>query len=248
MALERRVLTRAAAGADIDEGLRAYMLRVYNYMTGGLAITGLVALVLMQTAVTWDGAGNPIGLTELGQTIYNSPLQWLLMLAPLAFILVISFGINRLSASTTQMLFWLFAAAMGASLSSIALVYTTTSIVRVFFIASAVFGAMSLYGYTTKRDLTGIGHFMFMGLIGIVIASLVNLFLGSSQLQFIISIIGVIVFVGLTAYDTQNIKNMYLGSDSAEIGTKKAVHGALRLYLDFINLFVMLLHLFGDRR
>ncbi|MBT5413239.1 MAG: Bax inhibitor-1/YccA family protein [Rhodospirillaceae bacterium] len=248
MALERRVLTRGAARADIDEGLRAYMLRVYNYMTGGLAITGLVALVLMQTAVTWDGAGNPTGLTSLGQAIYASPLQWLVMLAPLAFVLVISFGINKLSAGTTQLLFWLFAAAMGASLSSVALVYTTTSIARVFFIAASVFGVMSLYGYTTKRDLTGVGQFMFMGLIGIVIASVVNMFLGSTQMQFIISIIGVIVFVGLTAYDTQNIKNMYLESDSAEIGTKKAVHGALRLYLDFINIFVMLLSLFGDRR
>lgn len=248
MALERRVLTRGAARADIDEGLRAYMLRVYNYMTGGLAITGLVALVLMQTAVNWDGAGNPVSYTALGQAIYASPLQWVVMLAPLAFVLVISFGINKLSASTTQLLFWLFAAAMGASLSSVALVYTTTSIARVFFIAASVFGVMSLYGYTTKRDLTGVGQFMFMGLIGIVIASVVNMFLGSTQMQFIISIIGVIVFVGLTAYDTQNIKNMYLESDSAEIGTKKAVHGALRLYLDFINIFVMLLHLFGDRR
>jgi len=225
----------ATQQAAIDEGLRAYMLKVYNYMASGVALSGIVAMLI---------SSSPAML----QAIYGTGLVWVVMLAPFAFILVLSFGLNKLSATATQALFWAFAATMGASLSSIFITYTGTSIVRVFFITTATFGAMSLYGYTTKRDLTGMGTFMFMGLIGIIIASVVNMFLGSSALDFAISVIGVLVFVGLTAYDTQKIRNMYFEADSREVATKKAVMGALTLYLDFINLMLMLLRLFGARR
>ena len=170
------------------------------------------------------------------------------MLAPLAFVLVLSFGINKLSAQTAQILYWAFAATMGASLSTIFLAYTPTSIVRVFFISAATFGAMSLYGYTTQRNLMSWGSFLFMGLIGIIIAMIVNIFLASAALDFAISAIGVLVFVGLTAYDTQRIRNEYAATDGTEVATKKAVFGALRLYLDFINLMMMMLRLFGVRR
>jgi FtsH-binding integral membrane protein len=221
-------------GAQIDEGLRAYMQRVYSYMAGGLALTGIVAYAAAASGFY--------------QSIAGTPLIWIVMLAPLGFVLALSFGIQRMSAGTAMLLFWLYAAVMGLSLGGIFLVYTGTSIARVFFITAATYGAMSLYGYTTKTDLSGFGSFLLMGLIGIVIASLVNLFIGSNTLQFVISIIGVIVFVGLTAYDTQRIKAMYLESDTAEVADKKAVLGALALYLDFINLFMMLLQLFGQRR
>jgi FtsH-binding integral membrane protein len=206
--------------AEIDAGLRAHMQRVYGYMAGGLALTGLVAYAA--------------AVSGFYQAIAGTALIWIVMLAPLGFVLALSFGIQRMS--------------MGLSLGGIFLVYTGTSIARVFFITAATFGAMSLYGYTTNADLSRMGSFLLMGLIGLVIASLVNIFIGSSALQFAISIIGVIVFVGLTAYDTQRIKEMYLESDSAEIAGKKAVLGALALYLDFINLFMMLLQLFGQRR
>ena len=159
-----------------------------------------------------------------------------------------SFGIRKMSAAKAQTTFWIFAALMGASLASIFLVYTGASITRVFFITAGTFGAMSIYGYTTKRDLTKLGSFLMMGLIGIIIASIVNIFMKSSMMYFVISILGVLIFVGLTAYDTQKIKNMYLASDDSEISGKKAVMGALTLYLDFINLFIMLLRLFGQRR
>src|SRR3979490_3652799 len=219
---------------QIDADLRAYRQRVYGYMAGGLALTGIVAY-----------AAAASGFYE---AIAGTPIIWIVMLAPLGFVLALSFGIQRLSAETPMVLFWIYAAIMGLSLGSIFLVFTGTSIARVFFITAATYGAMSLYGYTTKSDLSGFGSFLFMGLIGIVIASLVNIFVGSSALQFAISIIGVIVFVSLTAYDTQRIKQMYLESDTAEIAGKKAVLGALALYLDFINLFMMLLQLFGQRR
>ena len=219
----------------IDEGLRAYMLRVYNYMAFGVALSGIVAAFV---------ASSP----ALLQAIYGTGLYWVVMLAPLGFVLVFSFGLNRLSATATQALFWAFAAVMGASLSWIFVAYTGVSIARVFFITTATFGAMSLYGYTTKRDLTGMGSFMIMGAFGIFIASVVNVFLASSALHFAISVIGVLVFVGLTAYDTQKIRNMYFEADSADVATKKAVMGALNLYLDFILLMVMLLRLFGERR
>jgi FtsH-binding integral membrane protein len=220
--------------AEIDAGLRAHMQRVYGYMAGGLALTGLVAYAA--------------AVSGFYQAIAGTALIWIVMLAPLGFVLALSFGVQRMSAGTAMLLFWIYAAVMGLSLGGIFLVYTGTSIARVFFITAATFGAMSLYGYTTNADLSRMGSFLLMGLIGLVIASLVNIFIGSSALQFAISIIGVIVFVGLTAYDTQRIKEMYLESDSAEIAGKKAVLGALALYLDFINLFMMLLQLFGQRR
>jgi uncharacterized protein len=234
-----------------DTGLRAYMIRVYNYMTAGVALTGLVAWFAYQAAGGGSIAitGNSItGLTGFGQAILGGPLMWLLILAPLGLVMLLSFGINRLSASAALMLFFVYAGLLGLSLASIFLVYTGQSITRVFFISAATFGAMSLYGYTTKRDLTAVGSFMFMGLIGIIIASLVNMIWPSGALSFAISLIGVIVFVGLTAYDTQSIKEMYNVHDDGTIAGRKAVMGALRLYLDFINLFLMLLRIFGDRR
>jgi hypothetical protein len=230
----------------IDAGLRAYMIRIYNYMTAGVALTGLVAWFAFQAAVT--DAGGSLQLTSFGHAIFQSPLMWVFVLAPLGLVMLLSFGINRLSAGTALTLFFVYAGLLGLSLASIFLVYTGASITRVFFISAATFGAMSLYGYTTQRDLTGVGSFMFMGLIGIILASLVNIFLKSSGLDWAISVIGVLVFVGLTAYDTQRIKEMYSVNDDGTVSGRKAVMGALSLYLDFINLFLMLLRIFGDRR
>jgi len=250
---------RAAGRVDaatVDAGLRAYMLRIYNYMSIGLAITGLAALGVYMAAVTTDQAaaaarfGNVL-LTPFGYAMFVSPLKWLFILAPLAMVFVISAGINRLQPATAQLLFWVFSALMGVSLSSIFLVYTHTSIVRVFFITAATFGALSLYGYTTRRDMTGLGSFLFMGLIGVIIASLVNLFLVSSALQFVVSVVGVLVFAGLTAWDTQRLKNEYIygyASAGGDIAERAAITGALSLYLNFINLFMMLLRLAGSRR
>ena len=231
----------------MDEGLRAYMLKVYNYMATGVLLTGVVALLTFKMSVVTEG-GSIVALTEIGNAIYLSGLKWIIMLAPLGIVFYMSFGINKMSSSKAQTVFWIFAGLMGLSLSSILLVYTGLSVTRVFFITSATFGAMSIYGYTTKRDLTKFGSFLMMGLIGIIIASLVNIFLKSSMMYFVISILGVLIFVGLTAYDTQKIKNMYSASDTIEISGKKAIMGALTLYLDFINLFIMLLRLFGQRR
>ena len=218
----------------IDQGLRSYMLRVYNYMGGALAVTGLVA---------WFSQGL---VAQLAQQ--HSPLMYLLIFAPLGFVLVLSFGIQRMSLGAAQATFWGYAAVMGLSMSTIFLVYTYTSIAQMFFITAATFLAMSLWGYTTKRDLAGMGHFLFMGVIGIVIASVVNIFLRSPGLYFAISVIGVLVFTGLTAWDTQRIKEMYWDGDTAVIAGKKAIMGALALYLDFVNLFMFLLQLFGQRR
>jgi uncharacterized protein len=229
---------RAGTAAAIDEGLRSYMLKVYNYMGVGLVVTGLVAYFTNQWAMSSEANFN---------LLYGSPLMWVVALAPLAFVLVLSFGINKLSVAATQATFWGFAAIMGLSLSSIFMVYTDASIAKVFFITAATFGAMSLYGYTTKRDLTGIGNFLIMGLIGLIIASIVNIFLQSGPLDFAISAIGVLIFVGLTAYDTQKIKESYSESHGADVLAKGAIMGALSLYLDFINLFMMLLRLFGNR-
>ena len=228
------VAARPGTAAVIDQGLRSYMLKVYNYMTVGLVVTGAVAYGAF--AAAFDATGN---LSAFGEAIYLSPLKWIVMLAPLAFVLVLSFGITKLSTATAQILFWAFAAVMGLSLSSIFAVYTGGSIARVFFITAGTFGAMSLYGYTTKRDLTQIGSFLLMGLIGIVIAS---------ALSFGISIVGVLVFVGLTAWDTQKIKESYNASYGTDVLAKNAIMGALSLYLDFINLFMMLLRLFGNQR
>ena len=241
--------TRAGYRTDqvaVDAGLRAYMIRVYNYMAAGVALTGVVAWLTFSAAVVQTAAG--LQLTPFGQAIFQSPLLWILVLAPLALVFVLSFGINRLQPGTALMLFFVYAGLLGLSLASIFLVYTHASITRVFFISAATFGALSLYGYTTQRDLTGIGSFMFMGLIGIIIASLVNIFLKSTGLDWAISIIGVVVFAGLTAYDTQRIKEMYSVMDDGTVAGRKAVMGALSLYLDFINLFLMLLRLMGDRR
>jgi uncharacterized protein len=230
----------------IDAGLRGYMIRVYNYMTAGVALTGLVAWFTYSAAVVDTGAG--LQITEFGHAIFASPLMWLFVLAPLGLVMLLSLGINRLSAGTALTVFFVYAALVGLSLASIFLVYTHASITRVFFISAATFGATNLYGYTTQRDLTSVGSFMLMGLIGLIIASVVNIFLHSTGLDWAISVIGVIVFVGLTAYDTQRIKEMYDVNDDGTISGRKAVMGALRLYLDFINLFLMLLRIFGNRR
>ncbi len=232
----------------MDEGLRAYMLKVYNYMATGILLTGIIALLSFKMSVVTDSSGSIVSLTSFGNTIFFSGWKWLVMLAPLGIVFYMSFGIKNMSSSKAQTVFWIFASLMGLSLSWILLVYTGQSVARVFFITSATFGTMSIYGYTTKRDLTKLGSFLFMGLIGIIIASLVNIFLKSSMMYFVISILGVLIFVGLTAYDTQKIKNMYSVTDSGELIGKKAVMGALTLYLDFINLFIMLLRLFGQRR
>jgi FtsH-binding integral membrane protein len=218
----------------IDAGLREYMLRVYNYMASGLALTGIVAYVAADS-----------GFYE---SLRHTPLIYLVMLAPLGLVLLMSFGIQRMQASTAQMVFWLFSGLMGLSLASVFLMFTGTSIARVFFITAGTFGAMSLYGYTTQRDLSQWGSLLFMGLVGVIIASLVNLWLQDSAIAFAISVIGVLVFVGLTAYDTQQIKEMYVEYDDGQIAGKKAIMGALRLYLDFINLFLLFLQLFGVRR
>ena len=226
------------AGSDvtenIDPGLRRYMLRVYNFMAGGLIVSGLTGYAAAQTGFY--------------QQIAGTPLIWVVMLAPLAAVFFLSFRIERMSFAAAQLTLWIYAILMGLSLSGIFLVYTDASIARAFFIAAATFGAMSLYGYMTGRDLTRFGSFLFMGLIGIILASLVNIFVASAALQFAVSVIGVVLFVGLTAYDTQRIKEIYIESDEREALSKKALIGALTLYLDFINLFVMLLQLTGERR
>ena len=240
--------SRAQAAPAIDAGLREYMLRVYNYMASGLALTGLVAYMLFQATAVTGPTGEIVGLTNLGVSLYTGPMMWVVALAPLGVVMYMSFGIRNMSASRAQTMFWVFAFLMGMSLSTIFLTYTEASIARVFFITATTFGAMSIYGYTTKRDLTAMGSFLFMGLIGIIIASIVNIFMQSSMMYFVISILGVLIFVGLTAYDTQKIKNMYMAYDSGEVSAKKAIMGALTLYLDFINLFIMLLRLFGARR
>ena len=243
-----------AGTVAVDEGLRAYMLRIYNYMVLGLAITGLAALGTYMLSVTTDPSiaalkmRDGLMLTAFGKALFVSPLKWVVIFAPLALVFFISARINSMSLGTAQITFWIFAALMGASISSIFLVYAGESIARVFFITAASFGALSLWGYTTSRDLSGWGSFLFMGLIGVIIASLVNLFIGSTALQFAVSVIGVLVFAGLTAYDTQSIKEMYSVNDDGSVSGRKAVMGALRLYLDFINLFMLLLQLFGNRR
>jgi hypothetical protein len=237
MAFEREpVIQRGgtAARADIDEGLRAFMLKIYNYMCLALGVTGAVAMF------TASSEG-------LMQAIYGTPLAYVVMFSPLAFILVLSFGINKLSTGAVQAVFWAFAVVMGLSMASIFMIYTGGSIARVFFITAGVFAAMSLYGYTTKRSLASMGAFLFMGLIGIIIAMVVNMFLASDALQFAISILGVLIFTGLTAWDTQKLKMVYIQSDGTAATEKAAIYGALTLYLDFINLFYFLLSLLGNR-
>ena len=251
---QARVATAGTrADAAIDQGLRAYMIRVYNLMALGLAITGLAALGTMMLATTNDPSaavatlGNGKMLTAFGTAIYGSPLRWVVMLAPLGMVFFLSYRVHKMSVSAAQTTFWVFAALMGLSLSSIFLVYTSASIVQTFFITATAFGALSLFGYTTKRDLSGMGSFLIMGVWGLLLAMLVNIFLQSSALQFAISAIGVLVFAGLTAYDTQQIKEMYYEGDGALVAGRKAIMGALRLYLDFINMFMFLLQFLGNR-
>ncbi|MBI4275205.1 MAG: Bax inhibitor-1/YccA family protein [Rhizobiales bacterium] len=232
----------------IDAGLRAHMIRVYNYMAAAVALTGVVAWFTFSAAVTDVAATGKLALTPFGQAIFSGPLMIVLVLATLGLVVFISFRIHALQFTTALTLFMVYAALLGVMLSSVFLAYTGASITRVFFISAAAFGALSLWGYTTQRDLSGMGSFMIMGLFGIIIASLVNIFLQSSGLDWMISVIGVIVFAGLTAWDTQKIKEMYDVQDDGTVSGRKAVMGALSLYLDFINLFLMLLRLVGDRR
>jgi len=231
----------------IDAGLRAHMIRVYNYMAAGVALTGVVAWLTFQAAVTTGPAGRLV-LTSFGQAIFGGPVTILLVLATLGLVFFINFRIQYLTAPTALMLFLLYAALLGLMLSTIFLQYTHTSITRIFFISAASFGALSLYGYTTQRDLTPRASFLTMGLIGLLLVMLVNFFIHSSGLEFVISVAGVLIFAGFTAYDTQMIKEMYDPMDDGTIAGRKAVMGALRLYLDFINLFLFLLRMFGDRR
>jgi FtsH-binding integral membrane protein len=242
MADLRNYQGRVQTGEMIDQGLRTYMLKVYNLMAVGLAITGLAAYFAFTFAVS-DGQ-----LTAFGAAIYTSPLKWVVIFAPLAMVFFLSFRINKMSVSAAQTTFAVYAALVGLSLSSIFLIYTGQSVVQTFFVTAASFGALSLYGYSTKRDLSAMGSFLMMGLFGLIIASVVNIFLASSAMQFAISVIGVLIFAGLTAYDTQRIKEMYYAADDATTAGRKAIMGALTLYLDFINLFMFLLQFMGDRR
>ncbi|MBD8555454.1 Bax inhibitor-1/YccA family protein [Rhizobium sp. CFBP 8762] len=258
MADLRNVQTRmtpagAQAGAVIDEGLRTYMLKVYNLMALGMVITGVAAFFTIMLTTTNDPASaaatmaNGKMLTSAGVALYTSPLRWIVMLAPLGMVFFLSFRVNSLSVPAARTAFWVYAGLMGLSLSSILLVYTTASIVQTFFVTAASFGALSLYGYTTKKNLSAMGSFLIMGLFGLIIASLVNIFLQSSALNFAVSAIGVLIFAGLTAYDTQKIKEMYFDGDDAQVIGRKAIMGALTLYLDFINLFMFLLRFMGNR-
>ena len=237
--------------AKIDRGLRAYMLGVYNNMALGLLITGLVAfganLLAVSTTPTAYRMGRSVYFTDFGAAIYESPLRWLIMLAPLGMVFFFSFRIKHMAASTARAMFLAFSAAMGLSLSSILLVYAGQSVVQAFFVTSAAFGSLSLYGYTTRRDLSALGSFLVMGLFGLVIASLFNLFVQSSGFQFGLSILSVLIFSGLTAWDTQAIREIYSAADGEEMIVKKSINGALMLYLDFVNIFQSLLYLMGNR-
>jgi FtsH-binding integral membrane protein len=248
---DRNVAARGfgAAGqaAAIDAGLRAYMIRIYNYMGIGVALTGVVAYFTFNAAVV-DTAAGQLALTPFGQTIYGGPLMIALFVGTLGIVFFLSFRINKLQASTALMLFMGYAALLGLMLSSVMLTYTGASIARTFFISAASFGALSLYGYTTQRDLSPIGSFLIMGLFGLILAMVVNIFLKSTGLDFAISAIGVLIFAGLTAWDTQKIKEMYSVNDDGTVAGRKAVMGALTLYLDFINLFLFMLRFMGDRR
>ena len=248
---DRNIASRgfgAARAAVIDAGLRAYMIRVYNYMAAGVALTGVVAWFTYSQAVVTNAAGKITALTPFGQAIFSGPLTIVLFLGTLGIVFFMSFRINKLQAGTALGLFMLYAGLLGLMLSSVFLAYTGASITRTFFISAASFGALSLYGYTTQRDLSPVGSFLVMGLFGLILAMIVNIFLKSSGLDFAISAIGVLIFAGLTAWDTQRIKEMYDVNDDGTIAGRKAVMGALTLYLDFINLFLFLLRFLGDRR
>ncbi len=249
----RSVPVGARTDAAIDEGLRAYMIRVYNLMGLGLLITGLAAVGTIMMATTTNPAAavatlpNGEMLTSFGYAIFASPLRWVVILAPLAAVFFLSFRVQSMSVSAAQTTFWVYAGLVGLSLSSIFLVYTTASISQTFFATAAAFGALSLFGYTTKRDLTAMGSFLIMGVFGLIIAMVINIFLQSSALSFAVSAIGVLIFAGLTAYDTQKIKEMYFEGDDQLVAGRKSIMGALTLYLDFINLFMFLLQFMGDR-
>ena len=238
----------AERAAAIDAGLRAYMLRVYNYMAAGVALTGVVSWFTYSQAAVTDADGHLIGLTAFGQAVYGGPAMIVLFLGTLGLVFFMSFRISRLQPSTALALFMLYAGLLGVMLSTVFLTYTHASIARTFFISAASFGALSLYGYTTQRDLSPIGSFLVMGLFGLILAMIVNMFLKSTGLDFAISAIGVLIFAGLTAWDTQRIKEMYSANDDGTVAGRKAVMGALTLYLDFINLFLFLLRFLGDRR
>jgi FtsH-binding integral membrane protein len=250
----RALRDQSGAVAGIDAGLRSYMLRVYNYMLAGLALTGIASYGAYFAAVTADPAAaaarlpNGVMLTSFGVALFSGPLMWIMLLGSLGLVMFLSFRISKMSVATAQISFLAYAALIGVTLASLFVVYTQTSIAQVFFITAATFGAMSLWGYTTRTDLTGFGSFLFMGLIGIIIASVVSFFVQSTMLTWMISVAGVLIFTGLTAYDTQWIKNNYVEADDAATAGKKAVFGALKLYLDFLNLFLMLLRLLGNRR
>jgi hypothetical protein len=251
-----RTIRTAQAGArtlQIDEGLRTHMNKVYGLMSVAMLITAAAAWLMASLALSPAPTEYQIGantyLTEFGKTLYLSPLKWVVMFAPLAVVFAFGAMLQRMSLATAQAVFWGFAALMGISISWIFAVYTSFSIVQTFLITAIAFAGLSLWGYTTKRDLSGMGTFLMMGLIGLIVAMIVNIFLQSSAMQFAISVIGVLIFAGLTAYDTQNIKNTYLQlaqSDSDFLG-KAAIVGALKLYLDFLNLFMFLLQFLGNR-
>jgi len=226
--------SRADTRAEIDQGLRAYMLSVYNYMASALLLTGMVAYATSKSET-------------LMQTLFGTPLMWVVMLAPLGLVFFLSARINKMSASAAQTTFWIYAGLVGLSLATIFLAFTGASIARTFFVTAAAFGSLSLYGYTTKKDLSAFGTFLFMGLIGLLIAVVVNIFLQSTMMQLVISAAGVLIFAGLTAYDTQQIKEMYFEGDSTLVAKRKSIIGALRLYLDFLNLFLFLLQFMGNR-
>jgi len=254
---EFETVRRTGAGvrtAEIDEGLRAHMSSVYGTMSLGMLITALAAWAVSGLAVSTTPTEYQIGadayLTSFGAAIYASPLKWLIMFAPLLFVFGLSAGVNRLSAPAARTLFYVFAAVMGVSISSIFLVFTGMSIVQVFLVTAIAFAGLSLWGYTTKKDISGWGSFLIMGVIGLIVAMVVNIFLGSPALAFAVSAIGVLIFAGLTAYDTQNIKSTYLqlrAAQGEEYAEKAGIMGALSLYLNFINMFMMMLHLFGQR-
>jgi len=244
--LDPRYAAPVATADTLDAGLRAYMLRVYNYMLVGLGLTGVMAWLTANTSL--GGVFYTQVATANGVVMQPNILGWIAIFAPLAMVFFLSFRIMHMSFATAQATFWGYAAVMGISLATILFAYTGASIAMTFFVTAGAFGAMSLWGYTTKRDLTGFGSFLFMGLIGLILASLAGMFFHSTQLQFVISVVGVFIFTGLTAYDSQSIKNMYYVGDDGEVAGKKAIMGALRLYLDFVNLFLYLLRFMGNRR
>jgi FtsH-binding integral membrane protein len=230
--------TAAASASQVDVGLRTYMLGVYNHMTTALLLTGFFAFAMKWAVLNVDG---------VGQVVYGSPLKWVVMLAPLGMVFWLSARMNAMSATKARNMFYVYGALMGVSLASVLFVYTGASVARAFFITAGAFAGLSLYGYTTKRSLSAMGSFMVIGLFGLIIASIVNIFMASTQLEFVISVAGVLIFAGLTAWDTQRIKSMYMAGDSADVAAKKSIFGALTLYLDFINMFLFILRMFGNR-